>query len=715
MQTQQIWISTSDGEDIPNLKEVVFSQLNKIKKLPNFSIVRNNKGITYLNIPVSFDIETSSWSQGTIKHAIMYIWTFNIDGITFIGRTWDQFTALLNLISKFFVLSSNNRMLVYVHNLDYEFQFMRKWIDWLTVFADTPRKIFYALTKNGIEFRCSYRLSGYKLALLPNELTEYKTQKMVGDLDYSKLRTRKTPLTDVELKYCTQDTQVVVCYIQEEIDKNKNNISQIPLTKTGYVRRYCRDKCLKDTSSKEAIRACLNYRRLMSTLTLDYDEYVIMKKAFMGGFTHANVEHVMDIMQNVDSDDFTSSYPGVCVRQYMPMSKPQKVCPTYPEEFENYINTKCCVFDVEFRNIQCVARFENYISESKCWDLEGWHTNNGRIISAEKLKITITELDYQIIKALYNWTDIKIGDFYIMDRGFLPKSLVVSILDLYEMKTKLKGVEGKEKEYLLSKGMLNSTYGMMVTDIIRDDLTYSNNTSGSGWGTTSSMSSQLNNYNRNQGRFLYYPWGVWVTAHARYNLFTGIMELGSDYIYSDTDSVKYINREKHIEYFKKYNEKVRKENMEMSIRYGIPIEKFSPKTVKGKVKTIGEWDYEGQYKRFKTLGAKRYLLEEQNGDLMFTVAGVPKAAIKSYMEREYIDNDSIFENFNTFLQIPEGEAGKLTHTYIDTEFSDRIRDYQGVWCDYDEKSAINLSPASFSLSIIDEFWDYIKGVKVVEQ
>ena len=43
---------------------------------------------------------------------------------------------------------------------------------------------------------------------------------------------------------------------------------------------------------------------------------------------------------------------------------------------------------------------------------------------------------------------------------------------MYEDKTKLKGVDGKEIEYLVSKNMINAAFGMMVTAIVRDEFDY---------------------------------------------------------------------------------------------------------------------------------------------------------------------------------------------------------------------------------------------------
>ena len=99
---------------------------------------------------------------------------------------------------------------------------------------------------------------------------------------------------------------------------------------------------------------------------------------------------------------------------------------------------------------------------------------NGRIVSADKIGLTITDVDYELIKATYDFDLVSIGTCYKYNRGYLPKPFIESILHLYEQKNLLKGVKGKEVEYLKSKGMLNSCYGMCVTDIVRNSYVYDN-------------------------------------------------------------------------------------------------------------------------------------------------------------------------------------------------------------------------------------------------
>lgn len=707
-------VSSSNIGDVD--EDLIVSRLNEIKEKPNFEWAYSHK-VHYLNIPCSFDIETTSFYDGLAKKAIMYIWTCNINGTTFYGRTWQQFIDLIRITSEVFECNKfNRRLIIYVHNLEYEFQFMRKWFEWHDIFADEKRSPLYCVTETGIEFRCSYRLSGYSLAKLGDELSTYKTEKMVGDLDYYKLRHSLTPLTDKEFKYCYKDTQVVVCYIQEEIERNENNIAKIPYTKTGYVRRFCQQRCLASSGKQDNVSRLkgMKYRDVMRSLTLTYDQYKMCKAGFQGGFTHANVNYVNKTLTNVGSIDFTSSYPFTMMAQYFPMSSPREVEVHDLRELNFYLANYCCLFEVQFINIEPLTTNENPISSSRCSYLKDYHLNNGRVINAGILETTITELDFDIFRNFYRWDGIKIGKFLTFYKGHLPTSLVKALVSLYKDKTELKGVEGKETEYLLSKGMLNSAYGMAVTDIVREDLEYHQELFADEWQVGDETPvSQLNRYNQNPSRFLYYPWGVWVTAHARHNLFRGIREFGSDYVYSDTDSIKAINMDRHMDFIKNYNLHVREQLQAASDFHGIPMEDFEPKTIKGVPKLIGVWDYEGEYDKFKTLGAKRYLVQKGN-EIEFTVAGVNKKAIKEYMLETY-GLDGVFDAFTRSLDIPKGRTGKLTHTYIDQEWTGVLVDYNNVPFTYHEKSSIHMEPAPFKISMLDAFWDYISGIQQKEK
>jgi hypothetical protein len=256
-----------------------------------------------------------------------------------------------------------------------------------------------------------------------------------------------------------------------------------------------------------------------------------------------------------------------------------------------------------------------------------------------------------------------------------------------------------------SKEMLNSCYGMMVTDICRDEIIYENDE----WSKEKpNISESLDKYNSAMGRFLFYPWGVWVTAYARARLFTGILECGNDYLYSDTDSLKIVNAEKHTAYIDKYNNMVIQQLKDAMDFHKLPHELIMPKTIDGVEKPLGVWDYEGTYSKFKTLGAKRYLVEE-NGKLKLTVAGLGKKVACEYISQQ----KDPFEFFSMGMYIPPDNTGKMIHTYLDDELSGTVTDYMGVSATYKELSAVHLSKSDYELSLSRIYIDYILSIRGV--
>jgi len=672
-----------------------------------YTTVKTNKGVKYINLSCGFDIETTSEYVQGHKAAYAYIWMLGIGygENVFYGRSWDDLAVCLEQVQKALDLHENNRLVIYVHNLGYEFQFMRKYFNWLNVFAVDERKPVKALCDYGIEFRDSYILSGYSLANTAKNLTKYKVQKLTGDLDYSLKRHEETPLTEKELGYCENDIKVITAYIQEQLDLY-GDIDKIPLTNTGRVRTFVKNECYYTSKNhRKTNKGKYNrYRKIMNDLTLTPEIYVQLKRAFMGGFTHANGRHSGKTLENVSSIDFTSSYPSVMVSEMFPMSRFKPIVLESIQQLDDICSVHAVVFDVKFNNISTKIEQETYISESKCFNLSKPVLNNGRVYSAESLSTTITDVDYEIIKQVYSWDSIEVSNVNFAYKNYLPKDIVNSILKLYEDKTTLKDVEGYETEYLLSKGMLNSVYGMSVTDIVKDNAIYLNE-----WDVEKvDINEEIDNYNNSKNRFLYYAWGLWVTAYARRNLWTGILAVGNDYVYSDTDSLKMLNYNKHGDYIEWFNNQIISKMNAVCSHHKLDAKKLAPKTKQGKVKMMGVWDYEGTYTRFKTLGAKRYLVEE-NGKLHITVAGLSKQKGLEYLLRccDY-DNGKVFEMFNDSLYVPGAETGKMTHTYIDDELKFKTVDYLGNESTVNPLTGIHLENCDFTLSIAEQYKDFMK-------
>lgn len=690
----------------------IYDILNKT----TYRRVREKKEVYYYDIICSFDIEVSSFLSNHLdKACCMYVWSMAIYDKVIIGRTWEEFLEVIDIIKTYYNISNENRFIIFVHNLAYEFQFIRKFFQWETVFALDKRKPIKALTVDGIEFRCSYQLSGYGLAKLADNLIYHDIKKLVGDLDYRLVRTSKTPLTEQELNYSKNDVLIVTAYIEERI-KECGNITKLPLTKTGFVRNYMRQKCLYGDGNHKNNDTFKEYRKLMREMTLTPDIYKLLRDSFSGGFTHANAMYSGEILHNIKSYDFTSSYPAVMVSEKFPMSKFEKVEITDSDQFDELLSKRACLITVQMIGLKSTTLFENYISKSHCSKCINAVENNGRIVSADLIEITITEQDMLIIFQMYDWEDMNIIEMYTAEKGYLPKAFIEGVLDLYEKKTTLKEVEGKEAEYMRSKENINSTFGMCVTDICREEVTYNDDL----WGSEKpDLEKSITKYNKSIKRFLYYAWGVWITAYARTNLFTGILEFKDDYVYSDTDSIKVMNYKKHKKYIDTYNRSIIYKIDKCLKYYNIDPNKARPKNKKGLVKQLGVWNEEELYTTFKTLGAKRYMIEVNN-KISLTVSGVNKHKAVPYLYYKYKDNETIFRNFSENLEIPaeykkDGEilsaTGKLTHTYLDEELCGEVVDYLGNKSTYHELSGIHMQPADYKLTLLEQYVNYILGIK----
>lgn len=681
--------------------------------------VHTGKTVKYINIPFAFDTETTSTYHEGEKVAFMYEWTFgyfyNHEYHIVYGRKWEEFLQLIEILKEKYHLGETKRIIVYVHNLAYEFQFMRKYFLWDYIFATDKRYPVKGFTQ-GIEFKDSLILASMRLEKVGENLQKYKVRKRVGDLDYNLVRTSSTPMTEKELDYCCGDVEVVLSYIQEQIEQYDYKITNIPLTNTGRVRRYMKDKCYFDSKSHKGTTGYKykKYHDLMNELTLTPDEYKVMHNAFGGGFTHANYWYVGKTLKNVSSIDFTSSYPAVMLTEKFPMSKPKRIHPKNFAEMQTLLNKapkedKGYVFFIVLKDVLCQT-MENYISSSKCYDKfsDTITENNGRVNSAKCIGLYVTDIDFRIIAKTYTFEVEEIGNVYEFHMEYLPKPIIEGILELYEKKTTLKGVEGKEVEYLVSKGMLNSVYGMSVTALVRAENVYDGESDE--WKNVSindeMIEEQVDKYNNSKTRFLYYPWGIWVTAYARRNLWKGIIAIGEDYVYSDTDSIKFLKLEEHKDFIEHYNKNIELKLKKMCDYYKINFERCKPKTIKGKEKLIGVWDFEGTYDYFKTLGAKRYLTYK-DGKYSLTVAGLDKKHGMEYIKKQGKTLEGIFKFFQRDMEVPASDTGKNTLTYLDEEQEAEIIDYLGNKEKVKSLSSIHMEATTFKMNMSDVFMEFI--------
>lgn len=647
----------------------------------------------YLNNIVTFDIECSSawlkddkiitYEKGKDNDywnslepvALCYLWQCSIDDTVYYGRELETFKSLLS------DLPQDVHIIIWVHNLSYEFHFLCNIFTWDKVFARTAHKPMKASCEEYpfIEFRCTYMLTRLSLASWGKQLNVLKA---VGDLDYDVLRTPLTPLTPEELHYGEQDCLVVYSGIKDYLRKYKKQ-RNIPLTQTGTVRREVKNLL---TSDKYYVR------KIKKLVPKHAAEYKRLQRIFAGGYTHANQMYSGKVVEGlIEHYDFASSYPSVMLCEKYPMTAwYYNGINEIPDDSE--FEDTAFIFYLEFQNIESIS-FNTYIQSSKCTG-SGFKYDNGRVLSAERLEIYVTEQDWITIKNNYQWDNLNVKRVWRSKKDYLPVPFLNYILDLYVNKTSLKDVKGSEDLYMQSKQYINSLFGMMVTALIQSDVKYNNGSWDIKELNAEDVLKKLKRlsdfHDREKRYFLSYSWGCWVTAYARRNLWKCIESCDHDMIYCDTDSIFVRGEHDFTWYNKEVTEKIRKS---CSIN-NLDFEKTRPLTPKGKQKPLGVFDKEDNCKQFKTLGAKRYVeRRSSDGKLHLTVSGINKEAVE--LLQDDINN---FKDGFDFNMDAECVKKKLS-TYLD-DIPDIVYP-DGYISRY--RYGINMRNVGYLLSITDEY------------
>ena len=671
--------------EVPTTAGVVTEKVYNINDFPYDTFKQlplvKKKDVEYYNISCSFDIETTTIPRKIETDrdiGFMYQWQACIKDTVIFGRTWEEFIKFLDDVRLHFELSEHRILVIYVHNLAYEFQFMKDFIEITSLFAKDTRKPM-KLVSNGIEFRCSYMLSNMSLLKFCENSQLCTHYKLGGEYDYNIVRTPSTELTEIEKAYCYNDVRGL-CECIDTMLLNDTIVS-IPLTNTGFVRREYREAMKKNRK---------NWYKFTET-ALNTAEYKMLKQAFRGGNTHANRFFSGMILDNVWSFDIQSSYPSAIMMDDYPIGKFMDVTLDNQMKLDYYCNNYCVVMDVEIFNVDLkVDEVIPYIDIAHCRERSKVLNDNGRVLKADYVRLTITNIDLDIIRRTYTYDGINVLKAIYCNKGKLPIELRQKMIDFYTAKTELKDVEGKEYEYMKSKNRVNATFGMMVTAIDHSDILYDSESME--WEEVQpNIDESLAEFYKNRNNFLSYQWGVFVTANARKRLQTMLDVVKEDVVYIDTDSIKFVGEE-HIKEFEELNKKLIKQAVEND------VQAYAEKD--GIKYYLGVWDNDGAYLRFKTLGAKKYCYDSFNKktnkvEFHITVSGMSKE--KGGERVGEIENFLIGKTFT--------DIGRTTSCYNDCK-PHKITINGDT---FTTASNIGIVETTYTLGVTNEYWELIKN------
>ena len=667
----------------------------------------------------------------------LYIWQLAIEDLddikVFMGRTWEDLDRFMNLLTKevrrqsvygqvsvdrhgediyVAMLKHQVSMKIFVHNLAFEFNHLRNLYEDKfagkgkgrkrnggNIFARNSRKpMKAALTLNKV--RVEYRDS---LVLVQKSLSAWcrdenlPVQKLQEPKDYYlEMRTPDTELTDEEINYSINDVVSMIWGLKKYMSKY-HNITNMPLTQTGEVRRKCREK---------VSRVNKQWAKLCHDITVSYtpDDFKRLVRLFQGGWTHGNKMFIGQKVKDVKCFDFASSYPAVMCSRSFPLG-PFIKCDV--NEFASLeqqdLNNGDYHWYMKVELTGVVSILDNtYWSLSKVAldedrPIEGQAVDNGRIYGCKHMVAYMTDLDWDTFKQCYYYEHMEVKELYKSKSGYFPKEMIETILDYFQYKTSLKGIPNSESLYVESKQFINSIYGVFVTKVISNIITFTEN----GWESKEPTDKEfldMLNQTKEDDSFTMYQAGVWVTAWARHNLFDFIIPLDRRVVYCDTDSIKGIFTDDDIKFVEDYNKDIANLEDRVARHLGIDPTKYTAATSKGKIKRLGVMEREDDCEEFKTLGAKRYV-DLVNGEIECTIAGLPKRAAKAKIKS--------VDEFHDGMMWYTDESEKLIAHYVDDQDPCVWTDRDGNRFESDAKFGICLQPTTFDLSIGNEFRHFL--------
>ena len=605
--------------------------------------VRNN--IATSLVPIYLDIETSN--NHAEDPADLRCWIVSIqvlfNGEYTLYRDVDECISWFRSLYKKYRLSTTadlqKRMICYIHNASYEASYLIPYIQELPGESSgiilKPNK-YLTFTQGCFEFRCSYLLSGMSLEKWSQEM-DIEHKKKVGLYDYDKEIYPDSELTDDEQMYDEYDVRAMDECLMKTLAYNKDDLSTVPYTSTGFVRRDLRRSCTEDRYYRD------NYFRRSQ---LDGDLYDAMLKSFAGGYTHCNrFIRGKVIKGKIGHRDFKSHYPTqLACRDTFPIGKPHVIYDIYHNDYSMSIedilaeSPKFCTMSIIRFSSACLVDKHismPFLQYSKCYEahFDNCYQDNGRVLSAKgEWVMYLDNLTLQILNEQYNltYTVLKVWE---MKAGRVP-DCIVSVIDKYfkgksdnknlvhELTEKYGKLDERtrEAEFCLvqDKKKLNAIYGCCATNPLRNELVCSGEDYQFSYAVRYDdpdvIEEGLDKFYGKRNNFLPYQIGVWTTAMARFELYEYIKSIGYDKcLYCDTDSIFYIKDDYTEQAIEALNAEKRKTAHFVTLN-------------NGKREYYDEFTSEPDCLAFKGLHSKCYGVVTDKG-LELTIAGVPSRTL----------------------------------------------------------------------------------------
>lgn len=666
----------------------------------------------------AFDTETSTIEKDGKQIAFMYVWQMAVENEAFYGRTWSEFKMCLRKMKNEMHLAVDYKLIVYVHNLKYDFGFYKKEVnlDGNDFVARSRRTVLKHIMDDCFEVRDS---AVYTEEPLEHMGEEIGIPKMKG-YDYSRIRHALTPLTPKELEYCEHDVLILTRYFRLEAEKLNCSIYKLALTATQKIKRGI---------NEEFARESRMYQNMIMSRQLkdnNHDNHILdlLKHAFFGAFNYSS-QLIRGITQdNVAGIDISACYGAQCLLHPYPVGKFTPIAlPESTDDLKNNPRYAGKAMLITFAAKDVSAKYADIgflpINIHNYWQRPASDINNvasKRVLTAAKLEMTLTDVDFRLFLEFYSYSAIKFVSIMASDYGDMPPYMIRSIAKTHRKKLEIQRRNNiikssrpltlaEQLEYTHVKTGVSRIYGILVQDPIRDIYEWNPEINDI----------QKNGEQKNKSQFqpVLYQWGVWVVAWARYEILRLLLKLsgtGKNFddlktLYSDTDSLYFKFTESDIEIVKSYNDMINAKIANVAKKY-----RLNPESLTG----IGTLKIT-YYQQFKTTGIKQYCYiqddvfdyrcagltrpdyqYDDNNNQLFNEDGTPV----NYGMTFFDNFDSNAERMAAFcreMSIPASDAHVKRNYYNDEPLKEPIEvtDYLGNTTTVQPKSWVIISESGF--------------------
>lgn len=625
--------------------------------------------------------------------------------------------------------------------------------------------------------------------------------KAVGEWDYDLVRTPETPLTENEVEYAAKDVFALLAWfgwwIRRNPDIDASRLGLNVVTKTGVVRerRRVRFDGLKGRGHKYNIGRYFMFR-CRSEAPKDDDELFTMLACTRGGFTfvsskNASVPFDCAGTENVVAGyDATSQHPAQLVSKMYPVSfrkmppevlmlsfeligkysveqilrhweKPFPVAFNACFEFTNIRPRKDTVFErygvyplasARYKSVEDLTFYEDNGDRQAYYEelhrreyrdtAEDAECAFGKLISASRARLYITELTAWEIWQAYEWDDVTAVHGYMTGKFTRPSDMdVVSVMQFYKAKDRFKHARetyfktgtienGAELETLgipsaIVKGMregtisdtdvnatyqglkadLNSIFGISICNEFRRDTVLG--------ADGIEYVGEFGICNAPKNPKVWYQFGQRIVGWSRIAQICAIsliMPHAIELINGDTDSVKVLARKSELSNIEKALYRLGRAIDAGKRRVCKRVELAYPELF-DRLDYIGYYVHEFDTMRFCASWNKAYCMQEKDGrdgklHFDFTIAGIPTKRHGAYAGVNGFA-DELYEKGMTYSEICDLMLGyNVTYAYDvlhlnarsfpqwgDNVFLD-VTDYLGNTSRVVEPNALALYPMS---------------------